>query len=115
MNGRLSTGIDGLDERLGGGLLPGTMTVVVGSAGIGKTQLGLHFLQAGSKQEGRAGIIFDMSCRGDSQNHAEYARRMFGWELDCASRKTMCRPKAFLTPIGGTGTTCTSSNSAAGA
>jgi KaiC/GvpD/RAD55 family RecA-like ATPase len=81
MNQRLSTGIDGLDELLGGGLLPGTLTVVVGSTGIGKTQFGLQFARAGFKQEGRAGIIFDMTARGDSQNHADYARRMFGWEL----------------------------------
>ena len=78
---RQSTGIDGLDELLGGGLLGGTLTVVVGASGIGKTQLGLQFLQAGQRQEGRAGIIFDMSARLDSQCHADYARRMFGWTL----------------------------------
>jgi len=33
-NSRLSTGVEGLDELLGGGLLPGTLTVVVGSSGI---------------------------------------------------------------------------------
>jgi len=79
---RLSTGVEGLDELLGGGLLPGTLTVVVGATGIGKTQLGLQFARAGLAQEGRSGIVFDMSSRGDSQNHAAYARRMFGWELD---------------------------------
>ncbi len=79
---RLSTGIDQLDEMLGGGLLPGTLTVVVGSTGIGKTQLGLQFAQAGAAQEGSPGILFDMSSRGDSQHHAEYAARMFGRELD---------------------------------
>lgn len=78
---RLSTGIEGLDERLGGGLLPGTLTVVVGSSGIGKTQFGLQFARAGLNQEGREGIVFDMTARGDSQNHADYARRMFGWKL----------------------------------
>ena len=26
-------------------------------------------------------MVFDMTARGDSQNHADYARRMFGWEL----------------------------------
>jgi KaiC/GvpD/RAD55 family RecA-like ATPase len=78
---RLSTGIDGLDALLGGGLLPGTLTVVVGSTGIGKTQLGLQFAHAGQQQEGRDGILFDMSSRGDTQNHADYARRMFGREL----------------------------------
>ena len=78
---RLSTGIEGLDELLGGGLLPGTLTAVVGSTGIGKTQFGLQFAQAGLHQEGARGILFDMCSRGDSQNHADYARRMFGWEL----------------------------------
>ncbi len=78
---RLSTGIEALDRRLGGGLLPGTLTVLVGSTGIGKTQFGLQFAQAGATQEGRPGILFDMSSRGDSQHHAEYAARMFGRRL----------------------------------
>ena len=82
---RLSTGIPNLDERLGGGLLPGTLTVVVGSTGIGKTQLGLQFAHAGLAQENRRGILFDMAARGDSQNHADYARRMFDWTLDEAA------------------------------
>jgi len=78
---RLSTGVPGLDELLGGGLLPGTLTVVSGATGIGKTQLGLQFADAGRRQEGRRGIIFDMCARGDGQSHAEYARRMFDWQL----------------------------------
>lgn len=78
---RLSTGVPGLDQRLGGGLLPGTLTVVVGATGVGKTQFGLQFAQAGLSQEGRRGILFDMTCRGDSQSHAEYARRMFDWTV----------------------------------
>jgi KaiC/GvpD/RAD55 family RecA-like ATPase len=76
---RLSTGLIELDQRLGGGLIPGTLTVVVGATGIGKTQLGLHFLQAGLAQDGRRGIVFDMTARGDSQSHIPYAERMFGW------------------------------------
>ena len=78
---RLLTGVPGLDELLGGGLLPGTLTVVVGASGIGKTQLGLQFADAGLRQEGRRGILFDMNARIDSQSHAEYAERMFGWQL----------------------------------
>jgi KaiC/GvpD/RAD55 family RecA-like ATPase len=80
-SGRQSTGVPGLDELLGGGLIPGTMTVVVGATGIGKTQLGLAYADAGQPQEGRRGILFDCSARGDSQNHAQYARRMFDWQL----------------------------------
>jgi RecA/RadA recombinase len=78
---RLSTGVPGLDELLGGGLLPGTLTVASGATGTGKTQLGLQFAHAGRAQEGRPGIIFDMCSRGDSQNHADYAKRMFDWPL----------------------------------
>ncbi|MEX2114432.1 MAG: ATPase domain-containing protein [Pirellulales bacterium] len=78
---RQSTGVQGLDELLGGGLIPGTLTVVVGASGAGKTQLGLQFLHGGLPSEGRAGIIFDMSARIDSQSHGEYARRMFAWTV----------------------------------
>ncbi len=81
-NDRLSTGISELDSLLGGGLLPGTLTVVLGATGIGKTQLGLQFAGAGAAQEGERGILFDMTARGDSQSHREYAERMFGWNLD---------------------------------
>jgi KaiC/GvpD/RAD55 family RecA-like ATPase len=82
---RLRTGIDELDRLLGGGLMPGTMTVVLGATGIGKTQLGLQFAQAGLAQEGERGILFDMTTRGDAQNHAAYAERMFDWRLKTAS------------------------------
>jgi KaiC/GvpD/RAD55 family RecA-like ATPase len=78
---RLSTGVPGLDELLGGGLVPGTLTVVCGATGIGKTQLGLHFANAGLAQEGKRGIVLDMSARGDGQGHAAYARRLFDWPL----------------------------------
>jgi KaiC/GvpD/RAD55 family RecA-like ATPase len=78
---RLHTGIPQLDDLLGGGLLRGTLTVVIGATGIGKTQLGLQFAAQGEADEGTRGIIFDMTARGDSQSHAEYAQRMFGWSL----------------------------------
>ena len=79
---RISIGIPGLDEHLGGGLLPGTLTVVVGATGIGKTQFGLQFCDAGLKQEGRRGIIYDMGCRGDAQSHGDYSERMCDWRLN---------------------------------
>lgn len=84
MNDRQSTGIARLDELLGGGLLPGTLTVVVGATGIGKTQLGIQFADAGARQEGRRGVVFDMTARGDAQSHAEYARRIADWEMIAA-------------------------------
>ena len=70
---RLSTGVPGLDELLGGGLLPGTLTVASARRALAKRNLACNLPQAGHGQEGARGIIFDMCSRGDSQNHADYA------------------------------------------
>jgi KaiC/GvpD/RAD55 family RecA-like ATPase len=107
---RVSTGLPKLDERLGGGLLPGTLAVVYGATGIGKTHLGLTFADhgrvvdgldraeivralgwrrphaasppaGGPAAQGARGIILDMNARGDPQQHEEYAARLFGWTL----------------------------------
>ncbi len=92
---RLSTGIAQLDQALGGGLLGGTLTVVVGATGIGKTQLGLQFAQAGLAQEGRRGILFDLGCRGDTQSHAAYAQRMFDWPFEAVDPAQAPRLEQF--------------------
>jgi len=81
MTTRASTGSPKLDEMLGGGLLPGTLTVVYGATGIGKTHLGLAFCHQGRKADGEPGIVFDMNARGDSQQHHAYAARLHQWVL----------------------------------
>lgn len=81
MTRRLTTGLAELDEALGGGLLPGTLTIIAGATGVGKTQFGMHFLQADAAQHQPAGAIIDLSSRGDSQNHDGYTQRMFGRAL----------------------------------
>src|SRR5262249_29462243 len=97
MTTRVSTGLDRLDQMLGGGLLPGTLpvvygapgvgllagtlTVVYGATGIGKTHLGLVFAHRGLAEDGAPGVLFDMNARGDSQQHHAYAERLYGWTL----------------------------------
>ena len=66
---------------LGGGLLPGTLTVVYGATGIGKTHLGLTFAHHGRAADGAPGLVVDMNARGDSQQHAPYAERLYGWPI----------------------------------
>src|SRR5688500_2540141 len=85
MHDRFSTGLPGLDASLGGGLLPGTLTMVIGATGVGKTQLAMAFREAGRRQEGQPGAIIDLSSRGDSQNHAGYGGRMFGSSMSTAN------------------------------
>lgn len=95
-NARQSTGVAGLDELLGGGLIPGTLTVVAGATGIGKTQLGLQYLNAGQTADRRRGALFDVSARGDSQNHAAYAQRMFDWSLPVCETDSPFDPAAVF-------------------
>ncbi len=81
MGDRVSTSLPRLDELLGGGLLPGTLAVVYGATGIGKTHLGLTFAHHGLRADSVPGLVADLNGRGDSQQHAEYAQRLFGWRL----------------------------------
>lgn len=77
---RVKFGIPKLDQMLGGGLLPGTLTVVYGATGIGKSHLGITFAHTHPGSEA-TGLLFDMNGRGDNQLHAEYASRLFDWKL----------------------------------
>ncbi|UXH38215.1 ATPase domain-containing protein [Pseudomonas promysalinigenes] len=45
---RISTGVETLDEMLGGGMTLGSVSLLMGPSGIGKTSMGLAFLAAGS-------------------------------------------------------------------
>jgi KaiC/GvpD/RAD55 family RecA-like ATPase len=89
---RLETGIERLDQLLGGGLVPGTLTVVMGATGIGKTQLGLSFANHGLAQEGERGILLDLTARGDSQNHRDYASKLFDWQLHTQTSSQRVQP-----------------------
>ena len=53
---RLSTGIAGLDEMMGGGITPGDSLVLAGPAGSGKTTFAMQFVAAGLR-EGESAVI----------------------------------------------------------
>jgi KaiC/GvpD/RAD55 family RecA-like ATPase len=78
---RQKFGYQRLDNLLGGGLLPGTLTVIAGATGAGKTQLGLAWAHAGIHAENKLGTIMDLTSRGDSQNHAGYLADRYGIDL----------------------------------
>lgn len=56
---RVSTGVDGLDQLLHGGLPKGNFVLIPGPAGSGKTTLGLHFLIEGAKN-GEEGLYVSL-------------------------------------------------------
>lgn len=51
LNEKVLTGVAGLDEKIGGGLPAGSVTLLAGPTGSGKTTLGIHFLTQASNAE----------------------------------------------------------------
>jgi len=72
------TGIQGLDEITGGGLPKGRPTLICGSAGCGKTLLGVEFLVHGAIEYGEPGILmaFEETAEELTENVIS-----FGWDL----------------------------------
>ncbi len=54
---RVPTGIDGLDEMLGGGLLYNSVAVIKGAPGTGKSCLGMEFISKGILDYDESGLI----------------------------------------------------------
>ena len=72
------TGIAGLDQITGGGLPLGRVTLVAGSAGAGKTLLGMEFLVCGIREYGDPGVLVSFE-----EPEAKVARnvRSLGFDL----------------------------------
>lgn len=80
---RISTGIEGVDQMLNGGLWRGTSTLLVGAAGSGKTTIGLQFIIDGVLR-GEPGLFLNFQesprqlarvIRGLGHDPAELQRR----------------------------------------
>jgi circadian clock protein KaiC len=56
MGDRVASGIDGLDELLGGGFPRGGLIVLAGNPGTGKTIFSAQFLYRGAVDHGECGI-----------------------------------------------------------
>lgn len=74
---RMTTGIPGLDDMLRGGLIPGRPYIVSGTAGSGKTTLGIQFLQAGVRQGERALLVAIDEPPSEVRENVRY----FGWDV----------------------------------
>jgi KaiC/GvpD/RAD55 family RecA-like ATPase len=88
------TGVEGLDNILGGGLPAGCFYLVQGDPGSGKTTLALQFLFAGLS---RGESVFYITL---SETRAELERvaRSHGWTLDKVPLLELSAIEALLTP-----------------
>lgn len=74
----LSTGIEGLDDVLNGGLAPGGLYAVEGDTGAGKTTLSLQFLLAGVRRDEPALFV----TLSESAADLRWMAASHGWSLD---------------------------------
>lgn len=75
---RISTGIDGLDRMLSGGIYKGSTMLVMGESGTGKTTSALQFLVRGATANDRALFVSYEESPEELIRHA----RSFGWKLE---------------------------------
>lgn len=74
---RCPTGVDGLDDILGGGLPPNRFYLIHGEPGSGKTTLALQFLLQGAKR-GERGLYITLS---ETRDELEAVAESHGWDL----------------------------------
>lgn len=74
---RVSSGVPGLDQLMGGGLPRHRTVLVCGDIGTGKTTLGMQFLIAGIAQ-GDAGVLVSVD---EKPQHVIEDMRRFGWDV----------------------------------
>jgi len=84
---RVSTGVEGLDKMLKGGLMKDDIILFAGSPGSGKTIFGLHFINEGANR-GESGLI--ISFEEWPQKLIRNAKA-FGWDFEQLEKKGLAR------------------------
>jgi len=95
---RVSIGVKGIEHALGdgGSVLEGSIILVTGEAGTGKTLFGFHFIQAGI-EKGEKGLIISLN---EDKPTLERNARHFGFDFteDKGLLKILCVPLIDLIP-----------------
>jgi len=77
IEGRVSTGVPGLDPLLEGGFPTGSLITLAGRPGTGKTIFGSQFLFEGAREDGQAGMYVSML-----EGRKAYARNLARLGMD---------------------------------
>jgi KaiC domain protein len=75
---RISSGIDGIDEMLGGGFPAGHVVVVIGDSGTGKTTLVLQYIMEGLKNN-EPGLYITIE---EEKESIIATARAYGWDIE---------------------------------
>ncbi len=80
----MKSGVPGLDKMMQGGFPAGSIVLIAGESGAGKTTIGLQFLYSGATQFREAGMLISFEENKDSINKEMAA---FGWNLEAAEKE----------------------------
>ena len=94
LEARISTGMSGLDDILGGGLDPDRLYLVEGTPGSGKTRLALQFLLDGVRRNEKVLYI----TLSESEAELRLVAERHGWSLDGVSIFQLVPPEASHGP-----------------
>jgi circadian clock protein KaiC len=78
---KIATGIQGLDELIGGGMPKGRVTLVIGGPGTGKTILAAQFLYTGIREHSENGVFVSLD---EGKEHFYSEMQQFGWDFRVA-------------------------------
>jgi len=82
---RMKVGIIGLDDMLGGGLIPGSICAIIGTYGTGKTTFSLQFIWEGIK---KGEHIIYISLEEREERIIEYMQQK-GWDVKPFMNKSL--------------------------
>lgn len=85
---RVTTGVLNLDNKVSGGFVKGTMNLITGKTGTGKTAFCSNFIWEGAKQ-GEPGVYVTTEER--EEDILEDINSMFGWDFDSLSEQDKVR------------------------
>jgi circadian clock protein KaiC len=92
---RFSTGVAGLDEILGGGLIPARAYLLRGGPGTGKTTVGLHFLTIGDPRVEKPLLI----TMGEPAEQIRKNAQSIGFDLGGVTFLDLSPTSAFFTEV----------------
>lgn len=81
---KVSSGINGLDELIGGGFPEGRVVLVVGGPGSGKTIMCSQFLYKGIQENKENGVFISLD---ESKKHYYSEMKNFGWDFEKSERE----------------------------
>ena len=88
---RVKTGVHGLDPLMGGGFLPNTVNIILGTTGVGKTLFSLQYILEGLKNNEKCLYIsFDMK-----ESEIIRTAESMGWDMEEYVEKGMLNVNRF--------------------